>query len=86
MTWTNWVGNQSFAPVSPPLRATRTRSSRSSRRRPGAARGVRVAGAGHSFTPVVQTDGLLLDVSAMRGVVGTDRAQAGDRAPRHADP
>ena len=37
-------------------------------------RRVRVAGAGHSFTPVVQTDGLLLDLSALRGVVGTDVA------------
>ena len=35
---------------------------------------VRVPGAGHSFTPVVQTDGLLLDLSALRGVVGTDVA------------
>ena len=33
---------------------------------------VRVAGAGHSFTPVVSTDGLLLDVSALTGVVSAD--------------
>jgi FAD/FMN-containing dehydrogenase len=34
--------------------------------------GVRVAGAGHSFTPVVETGGVLLDLSALRGVVATD--------------
>ncbi|MFZ0388335.1 MAG: D-arabinono-1,4-lactone oxidase [Solirubrobacteraceae bacterium] len=34
--------------------------------------GVRVAGAGHSFSPVVQTDGLLLDLSRLSGIVGTD--------------
>jgi FAD/FMN-containing dehydrogenase len=49
--------------------------------------GVRVAGAGHSFTPVVQTDGLLLDVSALRGVVSTDpgrkRARARAATPIH---
>ncbi len=33
---------------------------------------MRVAGAGHSFTPVVQTDGLHLDLGAMRGVLATD--------------
>ena len=33
---------------------------------------MRVAAATHSFTPVVETDGLLLDLSAMRGVVATD--------------
>lgn len=37
--------------------------------------GVRVAGARHSFTPIVETDGLLLDLSALRGVVGTDAAR-----------
>jgi FAD/FMN-containing dehydrogenase len=35
--------------------------------------GVRVAGSGHSFTPVVETDGLLLDVSALNGVLSADR-------------
>ncbi|MBV9606716.1 MAG: FAD-binding protein, partial [Solirubrobacterales bacterium] len=34
---------------------------------------VRVAGARHSFTPIVETDGLLLDLSALSGVVATDR-------------
>ena len=34
--------------------------------------GVRVAGARHSFTPIVETDGLLLDLSALRGVVAAD--------------
>jgi FAD/FMN-containing dehydrogenase len=34
--------------------------------------GVRVAGAGHSFTPVVETSGVLLDLSALRGVMDTD--------------
>ena len=34
--------------------------------------GVRVAGARHSFTPIVETDGLLLDLSGLRGVVATD--------------
>lgn len=74
MTWTNWVGNQSFAPAS--TVAPRDEDEVAALVRQAAQRGqrVRVPGAGHSFTPVVQTDGLLLDLSALRGVVGTDVA------------
>ncbi|HYJ26528.1 MAG TPA: D-arabinono-1,4-lactone oxidase [Nocardioides sp.] len=74
MTWTNWVGNQSFSPAS--TAAPRDEGEVAALVRRAAERGqrVRVAGAGHSFTPVVQTDGLLLDLSALRGVVGTDVA------------
>jgi FAD/FMN-containing dehydrogenase len=73
--WTNWVGNQSFTPawaavprdeeeVAALVRAAAERGSR-----------VRVAGASHSFTPIVETDGMLLDLSALRGVVATDPAR-----------
>jgi FAD/FMN-containing dehydrogenase len=41
---------------------------------------VRVVGAGHSFTPVVQTDGLLLDLSALAGVVDADPVRKRARA------
>ena len=34
---------------------------------------VRVAGSGHSFTPLVATDGLLLHVDGLSGVLGVDR-------------
>jgi FAD/FMN-containing dehydrogenase len=69
MTWTNWVGNQSFSPASlvqPRDEAEVVRAVREAR---GA---VRVAGAGHSFTPIVETNGTLLDLAAMRGVTSTD--------------
>jgi FAD/FMN-containing dehydrogenase len=72
MTWTNWVGNQSFSPASvvqPRDEAEVVRAVREARG------GVRVAGAGHSFTPVVQTDGALLDLSGLRGVIATDPAR-----------
>lgn len=74
MTWTNWVGNQSFAPAA--TAAPRDEDEVAALVRQAAERGqrVRVSGAGHSFTPVVRTDGLLLDLSALRGVVGTDVA------------
>lgn len=73
--WTNWVGNQSFTPA----RMARPRSEEEvgALVHEAAQRGmgVRVVGAGHSFTPVVQTDGLLLDLSGLSGVVSTDPAR-----------
>ena len=70
--WRNWVGNQSFSPAF--AAAPRDEEEVAGLVRQAAARGVgvRVAGAGHSFTPVVETDGLLLDLSALSGVVHTD--------------
>lgn len=72
-TWTNWVGNQTFAPrhtAAPVDEAEVVRLVRDA-----AARGatLRVAGAGHSFTPLVETDGVLLDLSALAGIVTVDR-------------
>jgi FAD/FMN-containing dehydrogenase len=71
-TWTNWVGNQSFAPGR--TAAPHSEDEVVALVRGAAERGVgvRVAGAGHSFTPVVETDGLLLDLAALTGVVATD--------------
>jgi len=70
--WRNWVGNQSFTPRY--VAAPRDEEEVAALVREAAERGagVRVAGAGHSFTPVVETDGLLLDLSALRGVLATD--------------
>jgi FAD/FMN-containing dehydrogenase len=70
--WRNWVGNRTFTPrfaaaaqreedIVALLAAARTRGA-----------GVRVAAGGHSFTPIVETEGLLLDLSAMSGVVAVD--------------
>ena len=73
--WRNWVGNQSFVarhkaePASEDELAVLVRE---------AARqnlGVRVAGSGHSFTPVVATSGLLLSLKNMQGVAGADLAR-----------
>jgi FAD/FMN-containing dehydrogenase len=70
--WTNWVGNQSFAPAY--AAAPRDEEEVVAIVRAAAERGlgVRVAAAGHSFTPVVETDGMVLDLSGLRGVVATD--------------
>ena len=72
-TWTNWVGSQSFTPASTAAPRDEEEVAALVRRAAEQGVGVRVAGAGHSFTPVVETSGLLLDLSALRGVVDADR-------------
>ena len=65
--WTNWMGNQSFTPGY--AAAPRDEEEVAALVRQAAERGagVRVAATGHSVTPVVETDGLLLDLSALSG-------------------
>ena len=70
--WRNWVGNQSFIarhkaePASEKELAALVREA-SRQNLP-----IRVAGSGHSFTPVVATSGLLLSLMSMQGLVSAD--------------
>jgi FAD/FMN-containing dehydrogenase len=73
MVWSNWVGNQSFTAAFAAAPREEEEVAALVRAAAEGGYGVRVAGAGHSFTPVVETDGLLLDLASIRGVVGTDR-------------
>jgi FAD/FMN-containing dehydrogenase len=70
--WANWVGNQSFTPAyaAAPRHEEDVAALLGDASELGLA--VRVAAAGHSFTPIVSTDGLLLDLSALSGVVAAD--------------
>lgn len=72
--WTNWVGNQTFAPAERAAPASEDEVATLVSSAAGQGMTVRVAGAGHSFTPVVQTDGLLLDLGALRGIRSADAA------------
>jgi FAD/FMN-containing dehydrogenase len=71
--WSNWVGNQSFTPALSASPRDEEEVAALVREASERGSGVRVAGARHSFTPIVETDGLLLDLSALTGVVATDR-------------
>ena len=71
-SWTNWAGNQSCAPVEirkptsePELLAIVVDAAR---------RGLRVKciGAGHSFTPIACTDGVMVDLRGYGRVLGHD--------------
>lgn len=71
-TWQNWSGGVTCAPrrrVAPRSEAELADLLREARRDETT---VRVAGSGHSFVPLCATDGLLLSLDAMQGIVATD--------------
>jgi FAD/FMN-containing dehydrogenase len=72
-SWTNWVGNQTCAParVAAPESEDEVAELVADAARRGLA--VRAAGAGHSFTPVAVTDGLLLDLRGLPRIRSLDR-------------
>ncbi len=71
-SWTNWAGNQSCAPVE--IRRPTHEAELVGIVEEAAARGQRVkcVGAGHSFTAIACTDGVLLDLSRYGRVLGHD--------------
>ena len=77
--WANWVGNQSFEPRE--VASVSTEAEIRELVAAAAAHGsrVRTVGTAHSFTPIVETD-VLVDTSAMRGIVDVDEQRLVARA------
>jgi L-gulono-1,4-lactone dehydrogenase len=79
--WTNWAGERSCVPVVFERPASTAEVAEAVRRAAEAGRTVRVAGAGHSFSDGVLTDGTLLSLERMDRVVEVEgtrvRVQAG---------
>ena len=78
--WSNWGGNQSATPAF-------TVRPRNDQEVVDAVRfaireglSVRAVGAGHSFTPLVQTGGVLMDLAEISGITATDRTRRRVRA------
>lgn len=70
--WTNWAGNHTVTAAmyaQPRDEAEVVEAVRYAIRQ---GMNVRVAGTGHSFTPVVSTGGLMLDLTRLSGVTATD--------------
>ena len=67
--WSNWSGNErtSGATRYEPLNEDTLRQHIRSARRP-----IRVVGAGHSFTPIVATDGTIVNLDQMSGLIRVD--------------
>ncbi|MFN2486219.1 MAG: FAD-binding protein, partial [Acidimicrobiia bacterium] len=70
-TWSNWVGNQTFAPRQVVATADEESVQEQVRAAVAGSYRVRTFGTGHSFTPIVETD-VLLDTTALRGIVEID--------------
>lgn len=78
--WRNWGGNQEFIPAITARPTSENEVIETVRYAIKAGLTIRVAGAGHSFTPVVETDGLLLDLSGLQQVTGVDSSSKRVRA------
>ena len=71
-TWRNWAGSVVATPAEVQHAATVDGVVAAVRRAGDRGLAVRVAGSGHSFTPLVATDGLLLHVDRLSGLVSVD--------------
>ena len=72
-TWKNWAGNETCRPRDLLRPSSVTELSELVGTAAAAGREIRVAGSGHSFSPAVVTDDLLLDVDSIAGVIEADR-------------
>src|SRR5689334_9145562 len=73
-SWTSWSGEQTCTPAA----RRRVRSVADVQEAVAAAtaagQDVRVAGSGHSFSPLCRTDGMLITLDGLRGLRSVDRA------------
>ena len=71
-TWTNWVGNQTCHPAAVLRPRDEGEVVAAVRDAIAAGRNVRVAATGHSVTPVCLTDGVVLELADLAGVLDAD--------------
>jgi L-gulonolactone oxidase len=72
--WSNWAGTQSCVPVAFERPGSAREVAAAVRRAAEAGRTVRAAGAGHSFSPGVPTDGTLLHLGRLNRILEADAA------------
>lgn len=70
--WANWGGNQRFSCAEIVEAANDDNVVSAVRRAAADGNGVRVAGSGHSFTPIVESEHTLLSLERLSGVTGAD--------------
>ncbi len=73
-TWRNWTGDQRCAPAELVRPRTRDELAAAVVAAAEAGRKVSVAGSGHSFTEAAMTDGTMIDIAALGGVIDADAA------------
>jgi FAD-linked oxidoreductase len=72
--WVNWAGDQSCRPAEIVRPASREELAAALAAASAAGRKVSVAGSGHSFTEAALTDGTMLRIEALAGVIDADPA------------
>ena len=72
-SWSNWTGDQRCAPAELVRPRDRDELAAAIVTAAAAGRRVSVAGSGHSFTEAALTDGTMIDVGALSGVIEADR-------------
>jgi FAD-linked oxidoreductase len=72
--WSNWAGDQVCRPAEILAPGSRDELSEAIAAAAAAGRTVSVAGSGHSFTEAAMTDGTLLRIEALKGVLDADPA------------
>jgi FAD-linked oxidoreductase len=70
--WHNWTGNVRFDPAELVRPRSEEEVADAVRRAVAAGRPVRVAGSGHSYADIVRTDGTLLSLERMNGLLDVD--------------
>jgi L-gulono-1,4-lactone dehydrogenase len=73
-TWRNWTGDQRCTPVEVVRPKSRSELASAVAGAAGADRTVSIRGSGHSFTEAALTDGTMIDVGALSGVLEADRS------------
>jgi L-gulonolactone oxidase len=73
-SWENWAGNQSCSPTEILRPFSRPQLQEMVRSASAADRQITVPGSGHSFTAAALTDGVMIDVSGLSGVIEVDRS------------
>ncbi|MBF6326906.1 D-arabinono-1,4-lactone oxidase [Nocardia transvalensis] len=73
-SWVNWAGDQRCAPAEVATPRSAEEVAALLERAEAAGQAVRVAGAGHSFSDTVLTDGMLLNLSQLNRILQVDRA------------
>ena len=70
--WVNWAGDQSCRPARIARPASREELAETIAAAAAAGQKVRVAGSGHSFTEAALTEGTMVDLGALSGVIDAD--------------
>jgi L-gulono-1,4-lactone dehydrogenase len=72
--WVNWAGDQSCRPAEVVRPSSRDELAEAIARAASAGRRISVAGSGHSFTETAMTEGTMVRIEKLKGVIDADRA------------